>query len=69
MGFWEIIIIAIVAICVFNPKQLPKLAKQFVKFRRAGLSFSERAQRAIDKELKQQQLQDNIARAKAAEDD
>ncbi|MCZ6803072.1 MAG: Sec-independent protein translocase protein TatB [Proteobacteria bacterium] len=58
VGFWELVIIAIVGLIIIGPERLPKFARDagrfFAKFRR----FIQTAKRDLEKELELDQIND-----------
>jgi Tat protein translocase TatB subunit len=68
MGFWEIILIVIVALFVLGPKRLPEFALWCGKVWRQAKSFMDGAKDEVDKQMKLIELEKNIKRAKAAEE-
>lgn len=58
IGFWELVIIALVALLVVGPERLPELAQNAGRIIRKLRSFIQGAKREVEKELKLDQLND-----------
>jgi len=67
MSFWELAVIAVVALIVLGPEKLPTVARTlgrwFYKLRQASSTF----QTEMNEQLKIAELDENIAKAKEAE--
>lgn len=58
IGFWELVIIALVALVVVGPERLPELAHNAGRMLRKLRAFIQNAKREVEKELKLDQLND-----------
>lgn len=58
IGFWELVIIALVALVIVGPERLPKLAHDAGRLLRKIRSFIQNAKREVEKELELDQLND-----------
>jgi sec-independent protein translocase protein TatB len=58
IGFWELVIIALIALVIVGPERLPKLAQDAGRLLRKIRHFIQNAKREIEKELKLDQLND-----------
>jgi sec-independent protein translocase protein TatB len=58
IGFWELVIIALVALVIVGPERLPKLAHDGGRLLRKFRHFVQNAKREVEKELKLDQLND-----------
>lgn len=58
IGFWELVIIALVALIIIGPEHLPKLARDAGRIVRKTRNFINGAKREIEKELKLDQIND-----------
>ena len=58
IGFWELVIIALVALVIVGPERLPELAQNAGRIIRKLRAFIQSAKREVEKELKLDQLND-----------
>lgn len=58
IGFWELVIIALVALVIIGPERLPAFARDAGRVFRKVRSFIQSAKREIEKELELDQLND-----------
>ena len=58
IGFWELVIIALVALIIIGPEHLPRLARDAGRIVRKTRNFINGAKREIEKELKLDQIND-----------
>jgi len=58
IGFWELAIIALVALIIIGPKRLPQLARDAGRIVGKIQSFIQKAKREREKELELDQLND-----------
>ena len=58
IGFWELVIIALVALVIVGPERLPELAQNAGRIIKKIRSFIQSAKREVEKELKLDQLND-----------
>lgn len=56
IGFWELVIIALVTLLVVGPERLPDLAHSAGRFIRKIRAFIQNAKREVEKELNLDQL-------------
>ena len=68
MSLSEILVILIVALIVIGPKQLPALAYKLGRWWEQASGLHTRLKHSFDQEMKHIRLEENIAKAKAAED-
>jgi len=64
MNFAELLVIALVALCVFGPKQLPILAKRCAQMVAKLKSFQDAFMHELNQESAKEVLSDNLLRAK-----
>lgn len=58
IGFWELVIIALVALVVIGPERLPEFAREAGRWVRKIRAFIQNAKREVEKELKLDELND-----------
>jgi len=58
IGFWELIIIALVALVIIGPERLPEFARDAGRWVRKIKGFIQSAKREVEKELKLDELND-----------
>ncbi len=58
IGFWELVIIALVALIIIGPERLPELAHDAGRIVRKLRNFIQNAKRELEKELELDQLND-----------
>ena len=58
IGFWELVIIALVALVIIGPERLPKFAHDAGRLLRKIRNFIQNAKREVEKELELDQLND-----------
>ncbi len=58
IGFWELVIIALVALVIIGPERLPEFARDAGRLLRKARSFIQHAKREVEKELELDQLND-----------
>ncbi len=64
IGFWELAIIALVALVVVGPERLPKLAYTAGKWLGKGRKVIQQVKTEIDKEIKAEELKEILAEQK-----
>jgi sec-independent protein translocase protein TatB len=64
IGFWELAIIALVALLVVGPERLPKLAYTAGKWLGKGRKMLQQVKNEIDKEMKAEELKDILEEQK-----
>ena len=67
MSFAEVVIILIVALIVIGPERLPSAARTVGRWVQGVKNFSSGIQSEFDQQIKQEQLEENIRKAEAAE--
>ena len=67
MSIWELAIVAIVALLVLGPERLPSAARTAGKWFAKAKQISDKLQHDIREQLKIEELNKNIARAKQVE--
>jgi len=67
MGFWEIVVILLVALLVLGPERLPKALHQVGRWYQKGRQMMGQVQQTLDDTLKHEELKHNQARAEEAE--
>nr|WP_123017197.1 Sec-independent protein translocase protein TatB [Vibrio zhugei] len=63
IGFWELVLISIVALVVLGPERLPHAIRTVMKFVGAAKSMANNVKDELTKELKIQELQENLRKA------
>lgn len=63
IGFWELVLIAIVALVVLGPERLPHAIRSVAKFVSAAKSMANSVKDELAHELKVQELQENLRKA------
>ncbi|WP_269267928.1 Sec-independent protein translocase protein TatB [Vibrio cholerae] len=63
IGFWELVLIAIVALVVLGPERLPHAIRSVAKFVSAAKSMANSVKDELAYELKVQELQENLRKA------
>lgn len=58
IGFWELVIIALVALVIIGPERLPEFARDAGRWVRKIRDFIQNAKREVEKELKLDELND-----------
>ncbi len=58
IGFWELVIIALVALVIIGPEKLPRFARDAGRFVRKIRIFIQGAKRELEKELELDQIND-----------
>lgn len=58
IGFWELVIIAIVALVIIGPERLPKFARDAGRFFAKFRNFIQNARRELEKEFELDQVND-----------
>jgi sec-independent protein translocase protein TatB len=58
IGFWELVIIALVALLIVGPERLPELAQNAGRIIKKVRSFIQSTKREVEKELKLDQIND-----------
>jgi sec-independent protein translocase protein TatB len=68
MSAAELLLILIVALLVFGPSKMPMLARHLAKSYRLISHYQQQVSAFLQEQLKEQQLQDNLQKAKKADD-
>ncbi|OEF27198.1 twin arginine-targeting protein translocase TatB [Vibrio rumoiensis 1S-45] len=63
IGFWELVLISVVALVVLGPERLPVAIRSVTKFVRTAKSMANSVKDELSQELKIQELQDNLRKA------
>lgn len=63
IGFWELVLISIVALVVLGPERLPHAIRTVAKFVGAAKSMANSVKDELSHELKVQELQENLRKA------
>ncbi|PNH87939.1 twin-arginine translocase subunit TatB [Vibrio diazotrophicus] len=63
IGFWELVLISVVALVVLGPERLPHAIRSVTKFIGAAKSMANSVKDELAHELKVQELQDNLRKA------
>lgn len=63
IGFWELVLISVVALVVLGPERLPTAIRSVTKFVRTAKSMANSVKDELSQELKIQELQDNLRKA------
>lgn len=63
IGFWELILISVVALVVLGPERLPVAIRSVSKFVRTAKTMANNVKDELSQELKIQELQDNLRKA------
>ncbi len=58
IGFWELVIITLVALVIVGPEKLPRFARDAGRFVRKIRNFIQSAKRELEKELELDQIND-----------
>ena len=66
-GFWEMLLVLIVAVCVLGPTQLRQLAHGLGRVARYFRHLRQQVSDTLDDQAKQEQLKVNEAKARAAD--
>ncbi|MCP4993552.1 MAG: twin-arginine translocase subunit TatB [Gammaproteobacteria bacterium] len=66
IGFWELMIIGLVALVVVGPERMPRLAYTAGKWLGKGRSMISAVKSEIDKEIKSEELKDALEKQKKA---
>ncbi len=63
IGFWELVLISVVALVVLGPERLPHAIRSVTKFIGAAKSMANSVKDELSQELKIQELQENLRKA------
>lgn len=65
LGFWELILIAIVGLVVLGPERLPKALASVGQWIRTIRQMASNAQQQVERELNLQQLREDLKKAES----
>jgi sec-independent protein translocase protein TatB len=60
IGFWELVLVAVVALLAFGPERLPKVAREAALWIRKFRALAASAKAEIDQELQLQELRESL---------
>jgi sec-independent protein translocase protein TatB len=60
IGFWELMLVGMVALLVFGPERLPRVAREAALWVRKARSMVASVKSEIDQELQLQELRDSL---------
>ncbi|MCA2014974.1 Sec-independent protein translocase protein TatB [Vibrio tritonius] len=63
IGFWELVLISVVALVVLGPERLPHAIRSVAKFVAAAKGMANNVKDELTQELKIQELQENLRKA------
>ncbi len=63
IGFWELVLISVVALVVLGPERLPHAIRSVARFVSAAKNMANNVKDELAHELKVQELQDNLRKA------
>ncbi|OLQ95747.1 twin arginine-targeting protein translocase TatB [Vibrio ponticus] len=63
IGFWELVLISVVALVVLGPERLPHAIRSVSRFISSAKSMANNVKDEINHELKIQELQENLRKA------
>ncbi|MGV3003402.1 Sec-independent protein translocase protein TatB [Vibrio sp.] len=63
IGFWELVLISVVALVVLGPERLPVAIRSVSKFVHTAKTMANNVKDELSQELKIQELQDNLRKA------
>nr|WP_153445614.1 Sec-independent protein translocase protein TatB [Vibrio algicola] len=63
IGFWELVLISVVALVVLGPERLPHAIRSVTKFISTAKNMANSVKDELSQELKIQELQDNLRKA------
>ena len=66
IGFWELVLIAIVGLVVLGPERLPGAIRNVSRWSGAARRMAASVRDELEQELKIQELQDNLKKAESA---
>ena len=67
MNIMEIVVILVVALIVFKPQDLPRIAKWLGQAWSFAKNFSEKLEQQVEEQVKQFKLEENIKRGEEGE--
>lgn len=65
LGFWELILVAVVALVVLGPERLPHALRTVSSWVRTIKQMASAAQQQVERELNLQQLRDDLKKAES----
>lgn len=66
IGFWEMVLVGVVALLVFGPERLPRVARETALWVRKARSMVAAVKQDIDHELQLHELQESLRKEKKA---
>lgn len=66
IGFWEMVLVGVVALVVFGPERLPRVARETALWVRKARSMVASVKQDIDHELQLHELQESLRREQKA---
>lgn len=66
VGFWEMVLVGVVALLVFGPERLPRVARETALWLRKARSMVASVKHDIDQELQLYELQESMKKQKQA---
>lgn len=66
VGFWEMVLVGVVALLVFGPERLPRVVRETGLWVRKARSVVASAKREIDQELQLLELQESLRKGRKA---
>ena len=64
IGFWELVLVGLIALLVFGPERLPRVAREAALWLRKARTIVSSAKEEIDRELELQELKETLASQK-----
>ncbi|MGX2041618.1 Sec-independent protein translocase protein TatB [Methylocaldum sp. MU1018] len=64
IGFWELVLVAVVSLLVFGPERLPKVAKEVALWIRKVRAMANSVKQEIDHEFQLQELRQSLLEEK-----
>lgn len=66
IGFWEMVLVGVVALLVFGPERLPRVARETALWVRKARTMVASVKRDIDQELQLNEFQESMKRQRQA---
>ena len=64
IGFWELVLVGLMALLVFGPEKLPRVAREAALWVRKARTMVSSVKEEIDRELELQELKETLASQK-----
>ncbi|MGZ8219581.1 Sec-independent protein translocase protein TatB [Methylomagnum sp.] len=64
IGFWELVLVGVVALLVFGPERLPRVAREAALWMRKARSMVASVKSEIDQELRLEELKQSLQEGK-----